>query len=1268
MDGPWLLPPAVAVRAAFRAALSLAALFVAGVAGAQDDAPRAFDLFGDLSADAEPAAADTPAPPFDPPAGPDPEAAKAGAPQAEVPPAAAAAASSAEPPPPEPAPPEDPAASLPDAAELARRRGEAEAKEGVPDDLKASVLAELNAALAARRVLDEAYAAKTAAEAAAAAVEQTAADLQAALKEPLPKPELPPADATDADLAAAKVTAETELARLKEAKANRSPPPTLAERDAALTRLQAAADAAKKAAAAVRLAPPGDAPPVLTESKRLRAELDAAAARAKLAAGSAEKARAAAARARELPALRVAEEDRRIAAAEAHVSKLTDLLAARRQAEARKLTEGTGDGNVPEPLRPLAAEVAALSDEFTLQTNKLTSAAKVKLLTQAETDSVRARQGRLEDRVARQGLTDSVSRTLRKERATLPDLTALETALAARHVELEEANVADADHEDRLAALPEDDAKAATALMDAAGFAGEARDRVKPRAADLLERRRTLLTKLESNDDELIEALKALADAEAEHLAAAAAFEEFIDERVLWVRSGPALSPNLLRAEVPAIAGLAAPGAVGRFGESSLTALKAAVRRPAPLALGVGVVLVCGFIRLRLRRELTEFAAPVRRKGCRQFRPTAAALMATTLAACAGPAAAFGAAWLLGRGGAPPAADGGSVPESLTAAALSAGLYAVAAAWVPLSLLRAATRKDGLAAVHFGWPAATAHGVHREVKWFTAPVLTAALAAGLLGSADPQHAGGGWERVAFAICALLWAWLAHRLLRPHGPVWPGVRRATPDSPSLKIAVPLWLGFAAAGAAIAGLSVAGYHYSAGELARRSVNTVALLVAVVLLRGAAVRWVTVSRRSMLYATLLRKREEQAARQEASDVAGGGSPNGSGENAPVADDSPDAAALSLQTRSLVTVLAVAIGAVGLWFVWADLLPALRKLEDVTFPSWTVREEVLRPALDGGEPKMELERVPISLNDLLVAAFAAAVTFLASRHLPAVLELGAFRRLPLDAGGRYAFTRLVSYVVVVVGVLFTAGRLGFEWENVQWLVAALSVGLGFGLQEIVANFVCGLIILFERPVRVGDIVTVDDVTGVVSRIRIRATTITNWDRKEFIVPNKEFVTGRLLNWTLSDNTNRIVIEVGVAYGSDTGKALELLREACREQPLVMADPAPLATFEGFGDSTLNLILRCYLPNLDQRLPVTSELHAAIDRKFREAGIEIAFPQRDLHLRTVPAALAGGPSRVVPSHAPGEAATNGRLAPATGDPGRNGSHRPVLDDRALRV
>jgi potassium efflux system protein len=238
--------------------------------------------------------------------------------------------------------------------------------------------------------------------------------------------------------------------------------------------------------------------------------------------------------------------------------------------------------------------------------------------------------------------------------------------------------------------------------------------------------------------------------------------------------------------------------------------------------------------------------------------------------------------------------------------------------------------------------------------------------------------------------------------------------------------------------------------------------------------------------------------------------------------------------------------------------------------------------------------------------------------RNLPALMEITVLNRLPLDRGGRHAVSIIMHYSVVLTGVFVALRTLNINWASVQWLAAGITVGLGFGLQEIFANFVSGMILLFERPIRVGDIITLDDVTGTVTNIRIRATTVTNWDRKELIVPNKDLVTGRLLNWTLSDTTNRIVINVGVAYQSDANRARQIMQQTVVSHPNVLTDPPPAVTFESFGDSTLNFVIRAYLASLDVRLETIHGLHVSLHQRLQKEGIEIAFPQRDINIRNV--------------------------------------------------
>jgi potassium efflux system protein len=269
-------------------------------------------------------------------------------------------------------------------------------------------------------------------------------------------------------------------------------------------------------------------------------------------------------------------------------------------------------------------------------------------------------------------------------------------------------------------------------------------------------------------------------------------------------------------------------------------------------------------------------------------------------------------------------------------------------------------------------------------------------------------------------------------------------------------------------------------------------------------------------------------------------------------------------------------------------------------------------------------IRQVSVTLADILVSVMLAVLTIVAARNVPGLLQISILQRLPLDAGSRYAISTLTRYLLVIVGIVVVFGSIGIGWGQVQWMAAAVTVGLGFGLQEIFANFVSGIILLMERPIRVGDTVTVGGVTGTVMRIRMRATTIEDWDRKELVVPNKEFITNQLVNWTLGDSILRVIVKVGIAYGSDTVKATKLLYEVAAGNPKVLDDPAPRVVFQEFGDSSLNFELRFFVGNPETVRVIPHEMNMAIDAAFRAAGIEIAFPQRDIHIRSVTHDLHG--------------------------------------------
>lgn len=270
-------------------------------------------------------------------------------------------------------------------------------------------------------------------------------------------------------------------------------------------------------------------------------------------------------------------------------------------------------------------------------------------------------------------------------------------------------------------------------------------------------------------------------------------------------------------------------------------------------------------------------------------------------------------------------------------------------------------------------------------------------------------------------------------------------------------------------------------------------------------------------------------------------------------------------------------------------------------------------------GFPLGTFQLVPVRILAAL-ALFALLVTL--ARWMQTRLDRHWLRYARLEHGAREAVVTISGYVMITVAAIVGLAVAGFEFGNLAIIAGALSVGIGFGLQNIVNNFISGLILLFERPVKTGDWVVVGSTEGYVKRIRIRSTQIQTFDRADVIVPNSELISQQVTNWMLYDTQGRARIPVGVAYGSDTQKVKSILERLAREHPNVITNgsyPDPKVLFLGFGDSALNFELRCFVRNIDDRLLVISDLNFAIDAAFRAEGIEIPFPQRDLHVRSWP-------------------------------------------------
>jgi len=265
----------------------------------------------------------------------------------------------------------------------------------------------------------------------------------------------------------------------------------------------------------------------------------------------------------------------------------------------------------------------------------------------------------------------------------------------------------------------------------------------------------------------------------------------------------------------------------------------------------------------------------------------------------------------------------------------------------------------------------------------------------------------------------------------------------------------------------------------------------------------------------------------------------------------------------------------------------------------------------------RLRVGGLDVSLGDVAAFAVTLWIAVILGRFLAFVLEEGLEGR-GLPRGVPAAISRTAQYAVVAVGLGFAALASGMELTRFAVLVGTLGVGIGFGLQNVVNNFVSGLILLYERPVQVGDIVELGKLLGTVQRIGIRSSTIATFQGAEVVVPNANLISGELVNWTLSDRKRRVDVDVGVAYGSDAERVREILLQALRGRDDVVASPEPAALFTGFGDSALQFQLRFWTHRFDSWPAVASDVRVAVCRALAEAGIEIPYPQRDLHLRTV--------------------------------------------------
>ncbi|MBX3439126.1 MAG: mechanosensitive ion channel [Planctomycetaceae bacterium] len=795
------------------------------------------------------------------------------------------------------------------------------------------------------------------------------------------------------------------------------------------------------------------------------------------------------------------------------------------------------------------------------------------------------------------GLSTSVGLRLRKLRSQLPKVRFHQTRQQARIEDLEVAQFTLYERGNQLDDLNNLDAKAAQLVEQFADLNEVEREQLAEDALTALRTQQEYLNKVVTAYRNYIDTLTQLDLHEEELVEETIRFATFIDERVLWVRSHPPLQLTGVFSDRESISWLGNLDTWQTLGRT----LREDVSR-VPLLYGAVTVLFVflQLMRRRMGRHLHDATKSAQSRVSVSVLPTVRALEFTVLSAILWPGVMLFLSWRLWQTPDPPR----------TVLVVAATLSRLAAVFLLLELVRQSMRPRGLCEIHFGLHGATARHIRQRIRRFMMLALPLAAAVALTHFYNGDDRPAFIERMLFIVSMLVVSTFAHGLFHRGGELrelesfhdggW--IQHLSFLWHALAVGLPLVLVV---------LAATGYFYSAQELMVRGQISLCLLLSVIYLKAFLLRWLMLRHRR-LRLQQLRERQQQAALQaQAAEDTGAPIPE-----APV--DEADLDTISRQSQRLVSTTLFVLSLIGAWMIWFDVIPAFRFLE--RWPLWEyavqVREVIPN---ESGRPDYRMTEVlkAVTVAHLALGVLILVLTMTAARNLPGLLEITLLERLPIDRSTTYAVTALVRYSLVLIGIVLTSQALGIGWSKVQWLAAALTVGLGFGLQEIFANFVSGIIILFEQPVRVGDVVTIDGVSGVVNRIRIRATTITDWDRKEYIVPNREFITGRLLNWTLSDRMNRVLVNVTVAHGSDIDVVRSTILAVAQKHENVLDDPAPLAILEGMGEVGLNFVLRAYLPNLEIRLQTLHDLHAGVHRQLHAAGIEIALPRRELHMRT---------------------------------------------------
>ncbi|MCK2083018.1 MULTISPECIES: miniconductance mechanosensitive channel MscM [Aeromonas] len=529
------------------------------------------------------------------------------------------------------------------------------------------------------------------------------------------------------------------------------------------------------------------------------------------------------------------------------------------------------------------------------------------------------------------------------------------------------------------------------------------------------------------------------------------------------------------------------------------------------------------------------------------------------------------------------------------AVAVARGLGEIWFLLLALLVARHLTLEKGILILHFRWPKESVQRVWGQFRTLLLVLIPSFFVQGMANSYQEHAVYDSLGRLAFIIGALWLLLFFARLNRERLPLTWG--QADMTKPHLLHHF-IWNSLMLAPLLAVLGSLFGYFYTSRILLRQLELSLLAGLGCLLVYYLAHRWMLIQRRRLAFDRAKSKRAEILAQRERED-------DDLSSEIPDAVEEPelDLDTISAQSLGLVRTLLM-LGFTMLVVVqWSDLNSAFSFLSSIEV--WQVSSKV------AGIEQLSA----ITLQDLMLTAFAFILTVVTARNLPGLMELTLLQHLSLSPGTGFALTTVSKYLVILIGALTGFSMLGIDWSKTQWLVAALSVGLGFGLQEIFANFVSGLIILFEKPIRLGDTVTIRDLTGTVTKIKTRATTIVDWDRKEIIVPNKAFITEQFINWSLSDAITRVKLRIRIGLTQEPKRVQQLLEQCVQESTLVLDTPTPEVFLIEFTDSALIYEIRLYVNNMDHRMPITHEVHSLILEKLNQLGMPLPHQQIDIRM-----------------------------------------------------